>query len=643
MDLAEHFEQLSRLLDREREAEREENRLRLERRPLAAREALGHTVSRLTIAGAESGLAGTTRLILSRVSRGAEFTPFHGMSHGDNVRVSFPPGTQPPFVDGVLDRVEESRAAVSVQAPLPEPLPSGRCTVDLMGSDATHRRMKKALAQAARASGGEFARLRDVLLGRAPAGAGPLPEVAFFNPRLNRWQQEAVRRALSAEDACLVHGPPGTGKTTVLVEFIRQAVARGKRVLACAPSNIAVDNLLEKLLEGGAEAAAAVGGPRVVRLGHPARALEGLRHATLQVQAAEDEQFARVAELDAWRERLSKRLARSGTRGMDLRERDEARREAGRLWAEARKLELAISRRIALSAQVVLSTHGGLSDHLLRGSFDWVVLDEASQATEPLSWVALLRGRRVVFAGDSQQLPPTLYSKEAAADGLGVTLFDRLQKTLPREVQSLLRVQYRMHETIMSFSSEQFYAGKLLADAAVRAHRACELPGAREEGLTGYPLVFIDTAGTGYEEAFNELLQSRENRGEAGLAARLVQELLAAGIRPRDLAVLTPYAAQVKVLQSLIRVPRLEIGSVDGFQGREKECAVLSLVRSNPRGTVGFLSDTRRMNVAMTRARRLLVVIGDSATIGSHRFYRDFLEYAELRGEYRSAWEWSAT
>ncbi|MBI5595257.1 MAG: AAA family ATPase [Elusimicrobia bacterium] len=625
-----HFTRLESLLETERQAEKAERARELENLPAATREALGRTVTRLGIDGVESGVGGYARLVLSRVPRGEALAPFHAMSQGDNVRVSFPPGTVPPGLDGTLDRVEEYRATVAVSGRLPDPLPEGRCTLDQLGSDATYRRMRQALERAQRLIGGPAARLRDCLIGLEAPESAPLPELVFDDEALNEWQRLAVRRALAADPVSLIHGPPGTGKTTVLAEVVRRACASGLRVLATAPSNVAVDNMLEKLLSSGL---------RVVRLGHPARTLESLRHATLAAQVAEDGQFASVQEMDAWRERLHRRLAREGNRRMQGSEREETRREADRLWREARRTEDAIGRRIVLSAQAVLSTHGGLSSNQLRGDFDLVVLDEASQAPEPLSWVALTRAGRAVFAGDARQLPPTLYSQDAAKDGLAVTLLERLEKALPEELQTLLRVQYRMNETIMRFSSEQFYGGKLLADPSVASHLASELEGVAADDLTAAALVFVDTAGTGWEEELDELLQSRSNRGEAELAARLARRLLDAGLAPKALAVLTPYTAQVRLIKSLLRVPGLEVGSVDGFQGREKEATILSLVRSNDRGEVGFLTDTRRMNVATTRARRLSIVLGDSVTISAHPFYREFLAFAEARGSYRSAYE----
>lgn len=632
MSAKRHFERLLELLEIERKAEKEENLRDIRRYPIAAREALGKTVTGLSVDGVETGLGGMALLTLSRAPAGEELAPFHAIGAGDNVLVTFPAGSEPATCEGTMYKVDEYRSTVALGGPAPSPR-RGACQIDLLGSDATYQRMRKALVTAAEAKKNRVAVLREVFLGEEKPGRHKVREVRFFNDRLNEFQQEAVKVSLAAEDVALVHGPPGTGKTTVLVEIIRQSAARGERVLATAPSNIAVDNMLEKLAETSL---------RVVRLGHPARTLESLRHNNLSALIEEDPAYEEVRELDAWRERLVKKKSRFGRgRGqLGYEERQEREREIRKLWRQARDLEFEISRRLIASAQVVLATHGGISRKMIKGDFDLVALDEASQATEPLSWIPLTLARKAVFAGDSMQLPPTIYSREAAEGGLSTTLFDRLKELLPDSLWSLLRVQYRMHETIMGFSSEQFYEGKLIADESVRAHTAAELGGVESNELTSVPLTYVDTAGAGFEESWNELLESRENEGEARLAVRLLENLLASGMKPRDLALLTPYVAQARLLKTLVKVPGLEIGSVDGFQGREKEATIVSLVRSNADAEVGFLSDTRRMNVAMTRARRLLIVIGDSSTIGRHPFYSRFIDYAGKHGAHRSAYEW---
>ena len=630
----EHFERLQVLIDLEREAEKSENLRELRKFPGAQREALGKTVTGLRMEAIEGGMGGAAMVVLSRRPKGEELSPFHAMNAGDNVLLSMPPGVEPAAIEGTLYKVDDYRVTVALNGPGPDLEPRGSCQIDLLGSDATYQRVRKALATAAESKRSRLSALREIFLGETPAQRSRAPRVVFFNGRLNEFQRDAVACALAADDVALVHGPPGTGKTTVLVEIIRQHVARGARVLATAPSNIAVDNILEKLLDAGL---------RVVRLGHPARTLEALRHANLALRTEQDPVFERVRELDAKRERLIHRKSSSGRRerrqlGYD--ERHAREREVARLWREARDLEFEIQRRIVSSAHIVLATHAGISKRHVKGDFDLVALDEASQATEPLSWVPLTLAQKAVFAGDANQLPPTIYSKEAAQGGLAVTLFDRLKGLLPRNVQSFLRVQYRMHESIMKFPSEQFYGGKLLAHDSVARHTADELPGVAATPLTSAPVTFIDTAGAGYDENWNDLLESRENEGEARLAVKILRELIASGVKPKDVAILTPYVAQAKLLRTMAREPGLEVGSVDGFQGREKEAVILSLVRSNEGGQIGFLGDLRRLNVAVTRARRCLIVVGDGATIVRHPVYEKFVAHADALGAHRSSYEW---
>ena len=628
-DPADRFDLLDRLLDAEREAETEQNKLELGRLSPKLRESLGKSVTRLAAEDGGEGEGGCPLLALSRQEAGEELAPFHAMGRGDLVSVEDPTGRRS---DATLYEVEGYRVLAAMASPLPERLPGGRWTVHRVGSDATYRRMKRALEDTRLAEKKAVARLRDVSFGlRTPATEGPGP-LRFLDPSLNALQKRAVLSALSASDFALIHGPPGTGKTTALVEVIRQAVERGARVLAGAPSNVAVDNLLEKLIPAGL---------RVVRLGHPARTLESLRHATLAAQAAAHPDSAKVRELDRQRERLSVQRQRRAGRGRpDFDDLHARQREIRALWKEARGLEKTVSREILRDAQVVLTTHGSISKTLGAKPFDLAVLDEASQAVEPLSWIPLLQAERAVLAGDPLQLPPTLYSREAAQEGLALTLFERLQGVLPDPLKTMLAVQYRMHSAIMDFPSREFYGGRLEADASVSGRLLRDLPGVRQTPLTGAPFLFVDTSGTGWSEGWDELLQSRDNEEEARLTVRLLGELLDAGLAPREVAVITPYVAQVRRLKALLGDSPVEVGTVDGFQGREKEAVLLSLVRSNDTGEVGFLRDSRRMNVALTRAKRLLLVVGDGATVSRHPLYSRLLSHAEASGAHRSAWEW---
>jgi predicted DNA helicase len=416
-----------------------------------------------------------------------------------------------------------------------------------------------------------------------------------------------------------------------VVELVRQAVRRGQKVLACAPSNLAVDNLLERLLASGESA---------VRLGHPARVLPALREHTLDliVEGHPDTRQARKLAKEAYA--LFRQAGKFTRARPEPGSRQAMRQEARALLADARRLEDQAVAGILGEATVLCATLTGLDGEVLgQRAFDLAVIDEASQSTEPACWLPLLRCGRVVLAGDHCQLPPTILSPEAARQGFGVSLMERLVALYGNQVTRRLDVQYRMHESIMTFSSRQFYDGELRAHPSVRDHLLCDLPGLVASPLTNTPVQFIDTAGAGYDEQEEPDGESRRNPQEADLVCRKVRALLEAGVPAEAVAVIAPYSAQVRLLREKLDVPGLEIDSVDGFQGREKEAVVLSLVRSNPEGEVGFLADVRRMNVALTRARRKVLIVGDSATLGGHPFYQDLLSYFESIGAYHSVWE----
>jgi predicted DNA helicase len=409
-------------------------------------------------------------------------------------------------------------------------------------------------------------------------------------------------------------------------------VLRGDTVLACAPSNHAVDNLLEKLLAAG---------ELPVRLGHPARVAPELRSRAIDILAEKHpdarqarkvakEAFALFRQADKW----TREKPQPG-------EKAAMRREARDLLAEVRRLEALAVERVLDETQIVCATLTGLDSELLGNRrFAVAVIDEACQSTEPANWLPLLRADKVILAGDHCQLPPTVLSPEAAEQGLAVSLMERLIGLYGPGIARLLTVQHRMHAAIMGFSNAEFYGGELVAHESVANHRLCDLPGVRDELLTETPVQFIDTAGASYDEELEEDTGSRRNVEEAGLAARKVRQLLDAGVLASQIGLITPYRAQVRHLRELLRdVPGLEIDSVDGFQGREKEAIVVSLVRSNPDGEIGFLADVRRTNVALTRARRKLLVIGDSATLAYHEFYQRMLTHFETIGATSSVWE----
>ena len=529
----------------------------------------------------------------------------------------------------------------SIQVAVDHWMSGDRFDLDLAGDEVSRNRERAAL-QAVENARGRLAELRHIILGDLDPTNYERRQPRFFESRsaasadeppdrgLNDSQREAIRFALSAEDVAVIHGPPGTGKTTSVVEFIRQAVARGEKVLACAPSNTAVDNLLERL---------AAAGQRVVRVGHPARVKEVLREHTLDALVADHENMRLVRELLRNAESLYQKADRF-TRAKPARgAKQDMRREARELKAESRQLERQAINHVLDGADVICATTA--IDDVVLGDrqFDWVVVDEACQTTEAACWIPLTRGQRVLLAGDHCQLPPTVISKEAAQEGLARSMMQRLVETHGAAITRQLNVQYRMHEDIMRFSSAQFYAETLIADESVRRHRLADLPGVESSPLTEEPTAFIDTAGADYDEEAELDGSSRCNPAEGRLVLLKVQQLVEAGVPPGDIAVIAPYAAQVRWLRERAADPAIEIDTVDGFQGREKEAVVISLVRSNRQGEIGFLADTRRMNVALTRARRKLIVIGDSATIGGHAFYAALLDYFQAVGGYHTVWE----
>jgi superfamily I DNA and/or RNA helicase len=623
-----HFQRLARLLDMEADAEARQARERAQRFSGAEAERTGNSLVDLVILEEQSGLGG--RCILSLAKRNQTLAlPWTRLQAGAPVLLT-PQGAKDSFSwRGIVCQRTERVIRVAVdEAPDAD---ETTFRIDLSSDEVARLRQRTALERARNARRDRLAELRSTLLGESPPRFTASQEFQPLDSALNPSQQEAIRFALSAQDLAIIHGPPGTGKTTTVIEVIRQAVRRGDKVLACAPSNLAVDNLLERLVAAG---------ERVVRLGHPARVLPELQRHTLDVLVEEhdDVRLARNFAKEAFA--LFRQASKYKRAKPEPGARREQRQEARELLAESRRLEAQAVERVLNSADVICSTTTALDGDLLgERQFDLAVLDEACQSTEPGCWIPLLRCQRVVLAGDHCQLPPTVVSAEAAAQGFGVSLLERLVTAFGPAVTRQLRVQYRMHESIMQFSSNEFYEGELRADPSVTCHRLCDLPGVRTHALTENPVEFIDTAGAGYDEQLEPEGESRFNPEEAHLVSSKVRSLLELRVPARDLAVIAPYAAQVRRLREELPIPGLEIDSVDGFQGREKEAVIVSLVRSNRENEIGFLADVRRMNVALTRARRKLLVIGDSATLGGHPFYQRLFSYFESIGAYRSVWE----
>ncbi len=587
---------------------------------LAARCAQGYALAQLEIDEERSAPRGrvSTRLV---VPPRVDLDDLQ-LGPGDPVLLWAQRPDEASAIRGVIERRDGQALWVMLDRGIEEL--EQRYNLDAETPEAAFDRGDHALRQAlAAAATSVIGRSRDVLFGAVVPHVAPPVTWRVVDPHLDAAQQAAVEAALRASDVALIHGPPGTGKTRTLVEVVRQLVARGDRILCTAPSNSAVDNLGERL---------AAAGIRIVRLGHPARVDPALRDATLDAQLDADGATALARQ---WRDEAV--ALRKNARGKSA--------SARELWARARSLDRDAAAelergavRLVARAQVVLTTCVGAATTLLRNeTFDTAIVDEATQASDPVLLIAAQRGKRLVLAGDPQQLGPVVIAPEATR--LADTAFARLAARYGNAV--MLVQQHRMHAQIMAFSSMQMYGGALIAAPDVANHRLSDL-GVRDDDARAMPFMMIDTAGTcWYDERSDGAPTSLTNPGHAQRVVAEVRRLLSRGVAPADLAVIAMYRDQVKLLRELLRAERnagVEVGTVDGFQGRERDVVIVDTVRSNEAGTIGFLADVRRMNVAVTRARRQLLVIADSATLGSHRYYAAMLAYLDSTGGHGSAW-----
>ncbi|KAJ4522224.1 hypothetical protein HRR83_003812 [Exophiala dermatitidis] len=726
------------LLSIEQDAEVAETTLLLSSTPPSTLARAGLAILSLSIQSLKTGLGGRSVVelgldsaVINKDSKGE--LPEHGIRTGDIVRLGeMPKGTakkkevnelKGKGVEGVVTRVGERAVWVALGkeggSDDVEAVPDGKLWLVKLANDVTFKRMNQALTKLLKTPESSYTLLQRVLLGLSSPGA-PDPQqakdIVFHDATLNDSQQDAVRFALSSPEIALIHGPPGTGKTYTLIELILQFLKQGQRVLVCGPSNISVDNIVERL---------ALTAPNVpiVRLGHPARLLPSVLNHSLEILTRTSEAAEIVSDVrkEMDEKQASIRKTRNG------RERRAIYADLKELRKEYREREGRCIDGLVKGSKVVLSTLHGAGSHQLRNEqFDVLVIDEASQAMEPHCWIPLVFGgngiKKLVLAGDHLQLPPTVKSadnKDNKADkkakiksledelaklsikdeeikaaknwSLETTMFDRLLAIHGSGIKRLLNTQYRMHEKIMRFPSDELYDGKLVAADAVKARLLKELPyevQATED--TTEPLVFFDTQGGDFSEKTEDdsggqvhksvlLGDSKSNETEAAVAAMHVTHLIEAGVKEEDIAIVTPYNAQLAILSSLLktRYPNIELGSVDGFQGREKEAVVVSLVRSNAEQQVGFLAEKRRLNgkyllhcrfelvpghlcfardnhqssicgdqapktmadlrtVAMTRPKRHLCVIGDSETVSrGSPFLKRWMKFLEDNADLR--------
>jgi ATP-dependent RNA/DNA helicase IGHMBP2 len=622
------LEALAALWRRERKTDHERFVERRQRLTFQERVAAGIALANLRVVDVIPAPGGMLRVLCD--APGLDRLRLGG---GDPVSLWRPGAEAQQPVRAVLARRFGEQIGVMVSDELPGPFEDFGFNLDQDEMQVTFDRGDKAIRTFLDAGKGTpLGKLRGVLFGGAPCEFGREEPLTANDSNLNEPQRAAVARALAAERVALIHGPPGTGKTRTLVEVIRQSIDRDQRVLATAASNSAVDNLAERLVDAGVD---------VVRIGHPARVSAAVEGQLLSVLV---DQSARAVLARGWITEARKRKERLERRWDKLAwEEKRAEKSAIRDLRRDARDQLRLAKNAILEgASVICATAAGADTELLGNlDFDLVVLDEATQAVDPMALVALARAPRAVLAGDPCQLPPTVLDRVAEREGLGTTFFERLAGREGEDAVRLLTVQYRMHASIMAFPSESKYEGRLVADPSVAEHVIEDLDFVEPDPLRPAPLTFVDAAGKGWEEGHADDDPSTRNEGQGERTACEVRRLISRGVSATDIGVITPYYAQVRLLREHLTqevADGLEIHSVDGFQGREKEAIVLDLVRSNDRNELGFLGDTRRMNVALTRARRFLLVVGDSATLGNNTYYTRFMAGVDACGDYLSAW-----
>jgi ATP-dependent RNA/DNA helicase IGHMBP2 len=630
-----YFKDLMALLKVEREEDLTLYQNLTEKTSAAERRENGVCWFPIAIRGTEIGRGDYITLEVERTSNLDISTQFRS---GSSVQLFSNHDPKHDRLEGTVAYLTTTRMKVNLLTDeLPDWSRNGKLGIDLLFDNNSYVEMENALKDADKLRESEVigGRLINILTGKDKP-TFKVDKDLITVPKVNPEQQLAVNKILAANELAIVHGPPGTGKTTTLIEAIKALTQqqRGK-ILVVAPSNTAVDLLSEKMSEIGLD---------VVRIGNPARVSAKMLRLTLDNKMAEHHNHKDIKALKKQAGEL-KNMAHKYKRNFGKSEQEQRKAlfaEAHRIMKDVEKTEQYIIDQVLASADVITATLVGASHYTIRDlQFHTVVIDEAGQGLEPACWIPILRAEKVVFAGDHCQLPPTIKSLSAAKSGLSTTLFEKCIVAHPVAVV-LLQEQYRMHEDIMGYPSQVFYGNKLLASASVN-HKVLF--------IGDEPLEFIDTAGCG----FNERLEgtSVSNPEEAtfvlkhlSLYVDKLTKLYTMENFP-TIGVISPYQQQIKTLKELIpsspllaeHMQKITINTIDSFQGQERDVIYISLTRSNAERNIGFLADIRRMNVAMTRAKKKLVVIGDSVTLSRLPFYSNFISYADEKQTYHSAWE----
>jgi len=662
-EIINYYNKFYNLIELERQEEIDRHKLEIKYLSARERQAKGRTL--LDLHGKDNGATFGHRPLVKFTSKyKGEKLAETQITPGDLVMISLNKPLHPDNPTGTVVEKTSYSITVAFESHPPEFIYNKGVRLDLFVNDTTFQRMFDALDKIKNPEDELQQRKRDILLERTePASAEPKDLELDY---LNQSQKNAVENALAAEDMYLIQGPPGTGKTLTAVELIAEAVEKGDKVLATADSNTAVDNLLELLAEKDLN---------VIRVGHPIRVNKKLREHTLDEVVLEHQDYLEAEKL---RDEVSDLINRQESyiypggkyrRGLsdqeikNYAEKDlehhvrgispevidemaswlELQEKIDKYFKEIERLENKAVEELLDQADVICTTNITAGSELLENRrFDLSLIDEATQASQPAALIPYLKAKKTILIGDHKQLPPTVVNQEAAEDGLRTSLFEKLIEVYQAELSSLLEIQYRMNREIMGFSSIYFYDNSLKAAESVVEQKLSDL-GLKisndscftEKSLKSeYPLVFLDTKEMKAEERSFEGSNSYDNPVESEIVLDILDRALKSSLTEDDIAVITAYKDQVDLINQHNKFKNVEIDTVDAFQGREKEMIVFSAVRSNQDKNIGFLRDLRRLNVALTRAKRKLIFIGDSSTICQHDVYDNLLKYIKKSGLY---------
>ena len=664
-DIINYYNKFKGLVELERKEEIDRHKLEIKYLSPRERQAKGRTL--LNLHGKDNGNTFGHRPLVKFTSKyKGEKLAETQITPGDLVMISLNKPLHPDNPTGTVIEKTSYSITVAFESYPPEFIYNKGVRLDLFVNDTSFQRMFSALEKIKHPENEMQKRKRNILLGRKKAEIKDSLDLEL--EYLNESQIKAVENALAAEDIYLIQGPPGTGKTVTAVELISKAVERGDKVLAAADSNTAVDNLLELLAEKDLN---------VIRIGHPIRVNKKLREHTLDEIVLEHQDYLEAEKLrDEVSDLINKQESyiypggkyRRGLSDQEIKnyaEKDlehhvrgispevieemaswlELQEKIDGYFKKIEKLENMAVEELLNEADIICTTNITAGSELLENiKFDLSVIDEATQATQPAALIPYLKANKTILIGDHKQLPPTVVNQEAAKNGLSISLFEKLIEIYQEDMSSLLEIQYRMNREIMGFSSIYFYNNSLKAAESAADQKLSDLGLKIDEAdcftakslKSEYPLVFLDTKEMRANERSFEGSNSYDNPVESEIVLDILDRAIKSSLNEDDIAVIAAYKDQVDLINQHNKFKDVEIDTVDAFQGREKEMIIFSAVRSNDQNNIGFLRDLRRLNVALSRAKRKMIFIGDSSTISKNDAYDKLLKYIKKSGLYYS-------